>query len=145
VAAGEAVQDNLLVQALLDTGCLVGDCMSREIIDKLNASHLVVNIDATICSGFNNQCSSDFPSLLIEIIFIHENTFSKESKRVFLLHKSPIDINIGRKTIKTINFATKTPSHFGCEINLTSRARPVIAFGDTIRNDSQEIRGVCIP
>jgi hypothetical protein len=75
VAAGEAVQDKLLVQALLDTGCLVGDCMSQEIVDKLNASHLVVNINATICSGFNNQCSSDFPSLLIKVTFIHENLF----------------------------------------------------------------------
>jgi hypothetical protein len=62
------------------------------------------------------------------------------------LPKSPIDIIIGRKTIKSINFATKTPSHFGCEINLTSRTRPVIDFDDTINNnDSQEIHGVCIP
>jgi hypothetical protein len=29
VAAGEAVQDNLLVQAQLDTGYLVEDCMSQ--------------------------------------------------------------------------------------------------------------------
>jgi hypothetical protein len=78
VAASEAVQDNLLVQALLDTGCLVGDYMSQEIVDKLNASHLIVNINATICSGFNNQCSSDFPSLLLKVTFIHENTFLKE-------------------------------------------------------------------
>jgi hypothetical protein len=99
VTMGEAVQDNLLVQALLDTGCLVGDCMSQEIVDKLNASHLVVNINATICSGFNNQCSTDFPSLLIEITFIHENTFLKESfiKRVLKSPKSPIDLIIGRK------------------------------------------------
>jgi hypothetical protein len=104
VAAGEAVQDNLLVQAKLDTGCLVGDCMSQEIVDKLNASHLVVNINTTICSGFNNQCSSDFPSLLIKITSIHENSFLKESfdPRVLILPKSPIDIIIGRKTIKTI-------------------------------------------
>jgi hypothetical protein len=122
--------------------------MSQEILDKLNASHLVVNINATICSGFNNQCSSDFPSLLIRITFIHENTFLKESfiTRVLILPKSPTDIIIGRKTIKTINFATKTPSHFGCEINLTSRTGPVIDFGDTINNnDMQEIYGVCIP
>jgi hypothetical protein len=28
--AGGAEEDNILVQALLDTGCLVGDCMSRD-------------------------------------------------------------------------------------------------------------------
>jgi hypothetical protein len=148
MAVGEAVQDDLLVQALLDTGCLVGDCMSQEIADKLNASHLVVNINATICSGFNNQCSSDFPSLLIKMIFVHQNTFLKESfiTRVLILPESPIDIIIGRKIIKTIHFPTKTLSHSGCEINLTSRTRPVIDFGDTINNnDTQEIHGVCIP
>jgi hypothetical protein len=112
--------------------------MSQEIVDKLNASHLVVNINAIICSSFNNQCSSGFPSSLIKITFIHENTFLKGSfiTRVLILPKSPIDIIIGRKIIKIINFATKTPSHFGCEINLTStyltsRTRPVIDFGDT--------------
>jgi hypothetical protein len=77
VVTGEAIQDDLLVQALLDTGCLVGDCMSQKIVDKLNASHLVVNINATICSGFNNRCFSDFPALLIKITFIHEKTFLK--------------------------------------------------------------------
>jgi hypothetical protein len=120
--------------------------MSQEIVDKLNASHLVVNINATICSSFNNQCSSDFLSLLIKVIFIHENTFLEESfiTRVLILSESPLDIR--RKTIKTVNFATKTSSHFGCEINLTSRTRPVIDFGDTInKNDTQEIHRVCIP
>jgi hypothetical protein len=53
--AGGAEEDNILVQALLVTGCLVGDCMSQETIDKLNASHLVVNIKTTICSGFDNN------------------------------------------------------------------------------------------
>jgi hypothetical protein len=48
--------------------------------------------------------------------------------------------------MKTINFTTKTASHFGCEMNLTSRTRPVIDFGDTINNnDTQETYGVCIP
>jgi hypothetical protein len=121
--------------------------MSQEMVDKLIASHLVVNINATICSGFNNQCSSDFPLLLIKITFIDENLFLKKSfiTRVLILPKSPIDIIVGRKSIKTINFATKTASHFRCEMNLTSRTRPVIDFGDTIKNDSQEIHVVCIP
>jgi hypothetical protein len=39
------------IQFKLDTGCLIGDCMSQETVDKLNASHLIVNIYITICSG----------------------------------------------------------------------------------------------
>jgi hypothetical protein len=139
--AGDAGEVNLPTQALLDTGCLVGDCMSQEIVDKLNASHLVVNIKTTICSGFDNNCSSDFPSLLIKITFIHENTFLKESfiTRVLILPKSPIDIILGRKTIKAINFANKTPSHFSWDKTFSKQQMPDGTFGVT-----QEIHDVCI-
>ena len=137
-----AGEDRILAQALLDTGCLVGDCMSQEIVDRLNASHLIVNIKTTICSGFDNNCSSDFPSLLIRVTFQHENTIFKESflTRVLILPKSPIDIILGRKTIKAINFAQKTPSHFICETKvLTSHKNTDGTFGNT-----QEIHEVCI-
>jgi transposase InsO family protein len=139
--AADAGEDSLSIQALLDTGCLVGDCMSQEIVDKLNASHLVVNIKTTICSGFDNNCSSDFPSLLIKVTFVHENTFIKESflTTVLILPKSPIELILGRKTIKSINFANKTPSHFSEETTLTSHKRPDGTFGV-----QQEIQGVCI-
>ena len=47
-------------KALLDSGCLIGDCMSQEIVNKLNANHLIVYTNTTICSGFNNECSRIF-------------------------------------------------------------------------------------
>jgi hypothetical protein len=31
------------IRALLDTGCLVGDCISKSIVDSLSASHLLFN------------------------------------------------------------------------------------------------------
>ncbi len=37
-----------LVQALLDSGCLVGDCISQEGVSSLKARHLIVNIQTTI-------------------------------------------------------------------------------------------------
>ena len=70
-AVAAAAAPTKLVQALLDTGCLVGDCISQQIVDSLNAHHLVVNIKTTICSGYDNQCSDNHPSLLIKISFIH--------------------------------------------------------------------------
>jgi transposase InsO family protein len=130
-----------LVQALLDTGCLVGDCISQEVVNSLNAMHLVVNIQTTICSGFDNHCSDTHPSLIIKITFIHEDTFLKESftRRVYILPKSPVDIIIGRKTIKDIDFYQSTPSHFSWKINSTSTSqrRQAVTFGAT----TQEILG----
>jgi hypothetical protein len=51
------------IGALLDTGCLVGDCISKEIVDSLNASDLLFNVSITICSGFNNQYKNNFQVL----------------------------------------------------------------------------------
>jgi hypothetical protein len=57
------------VNALPDTGCLVGDCISRHMIDNLYASHLFRDLDTTICSGFNNQCHDKFKCLKIIMNF----------------------------------------------------------------------------
>jgi hypothetical protein len=48
------------IKALLDTGCLVGDCISKQVVDSLNDPHLLFDIITTICSGFNNQCQDRF-------------------------------------------------------------------------------------
>jgi hypothetical protein len=42
------------IRVLLDTGCLVGDCISKKVVDSLNASDLLFDVATTICSGFNN-------------------------------------------------------------------------------------------
>jgi hypothetical protein len=74
-------------------------------------------------------------------MFIHENTFLKESflTRVSILPKSPIDIILGRKTSKAITFASKTQSHFRCETILTSQQ-----MLDETSGVEQEIHDVCI-
>lgn len=50
---------------LVGVEALLGDCMSQEMVDHLKASHLLVYINTTICSGFDNHCSSKLPSLVI--------------------------------------------------------------------------------
>jgi hypothetical protein len=101
---GDEAVDKVHVQALIDTGCLVGDCMSQKIVDSLRASHLIVNIKTTSSSSFDNQCLSDFLSLLINIMFINEKTFIQEffQTRVLMLPNSPIDLIIGRKQLKQL-------------------------------------------
>ena len=112
---------NIKVFALLDSGCLVGDCMSQNIVDKLQATHLLVHVNTTICIGFDNKCDSSFPSLLINISFINEITSLRESfnTSVFILKYTPLDLIIGRATIKKQFFSLRTPSHFEDQTNLT--------------------------
>jgi hypothetical protein len=47
------------LRALIDTGCLVGDTISQEIVDSLDAFHLLYDVNTTICSGFNSQCTDN--------------------------------------------------------------------------------------
>ena len=93
VVGQAVVAVNKVCKALLDSGCLVGDCMSQHLVDELHASHLVVNIYTTICSGFDNHCSNTFPSLLINISFINETNALEETflTRVIIIPKSPIE------------------------------------------------------
>ena len=53
--------------------------------------------------------------------------------------KSPVDLIIGKKTIKDIDFNQSTPSHFSWKINSTSTSqqKQVVTFGET----TQEILG----
>jgi transposase InsO family protein len=119
------------LDALLDSGCLVGDCMSQRIVDELNAAHLIVYINTTICSGFDNTCQSRFPSLLVNITFINELNLRRESFQttVFILPRSPIELIIGRNTIKKQQFSLRTPSHFSEQTNLTNSQRLLEPFG----------------
>ncbi len=67
------------VTALLDTGCLVGDCISEESINSLNTSNYLFDTNTTICSGFDNTCETKFKSLNLNISFIDEINLFEES------------------------------------------------------------------
>jgi hypothetical protein len=133
--------NSLTVQALLDSGCLIGDCISQEIVNKLNAKHLIVHTNTTICSGFNNECNDNFPSLKINLSCINErfNLLENVQTLVFILPTTPIDLIIGRKTIKQHLFSKTVPSHFEVQKKLIeSIDMTTESFGD---NYSQEMYG----
>ena len=114
--------------------------MSQKIVDQLRASHLLVYMNTTVCSGFDYQCDSRFPSLLINICFINEITSLRESfeTRVLILKNTPLDLIRGRATIKQQCFSRKTPSHFEDSKNLTLYKRMMIEpFRDHRSQESQ--------
>jgi transposase InsO family protein len=130
--------NSLTIQALLDTGCLIGDCISQEIVSKLHANHLIVNTNTTICSGFNNECNNNFPSLVINLSYFNEKNKLLESFEtlVFILPRTPIDLIIGRKTLKQQRFSKTVPSHFEDQTNLIESIE--MTTEDFVDNISQE-------
>ena len=73
------IKETKKVTALLDTGCLVGDCISEESINSLNTSNYLFDTNTTICSGFDNTCETKFKSLNLNISFIDEINLFEES------------------------------------------------------------------
>jgi hypothetical protein len=120
------------IRALLDTGCLVGDCISKSIVDSLDASHLLFNVSTTICSGFNNQCQNNFQALKINLSFLNEITSSLEHiiTTVIVLKDSSIDLIIDRETIKKQSLIDLLPSHFKESTNLNVLRNAQESFAD---------------
>jgi hypothetical protein len=68
--------------------------------------------------------------MLIKITYFNERTTSLEvfETIVFILPKTPIDIIIGRKTIKQQRLTITAPSHFEDRINLTDNVDTTTEF-----------------
>jgi hypothetical protein len=128
------------IRALLDTGCLIEDCISKQVVDSINASHLLFDVTTTICSGFNNQYQDKFQCLEINLSFLNETTFSFEhfTTTVIVLKDSPINLIVGRETIKKLRLIDRLPSHFVESKNLTVLQKTQGSFAD---NNSEELYG----
>jgi hypothetical protein len=58
--AGPTVAAGKDTRELLDTGCLVGDCISKKVVDSLNASDLLFDVATTIYSGLITNVKINF-------------------------------------------------------------------------------------
>ena len=112
-------------------------------VNKLNCNKYITFVNTTICSGFNNHCSNRFPSIFLQLSFINEVNLKKESfnLQVLILKDSPIDLIIGRATIKLHQFNKITPSHFeDITTNLTPLQSNLEEFGDQKSQDLFELQ-----
>ncbi len=107
---------DIRLQCLLDSGSLAGDFISQEIIQDFSLNSFV-KLDTSnkkICSGLDNSCSLSLGSLTASVMFINE--LNNKPKILILILKvlknSPIDLIIGRESIKRFNLVSKNSSHF---------------------------------
>ena len=106
------------MNALLDTGSLAGDFVSRRVVDKFNLQPVISETSYTICSGLDNQCYEVNTIVLLGVSFFNEmkikyDTFETEA---IILKETPSDFIIGRDTIKRYNLFDKIPSQLGSRI-----------------------------
>ena len=93
------------MDALLDTGCLAGDFVARRIVDGFNIKP-VINSAAklSVCSGLDNTCYGISKSVIISVNYLNEhlNKLSTFEIKAIILETLPLDLIIGRATIKNI-------------------------------------------
>ena len=91
------------MDALLDTGCLAGDFVARRIVDRFNIKP-VINSAAklSVCSGLDNTCYDISESVIISVHYLNErvNKINTFETKAIILETSPLDLIIGRATIK---------------------------------------------
>ena len=103
------------MDALLDTGCLAGDFVARRIVDRFNIKP-VINSAAklTVCSGLDNTCYDISQSVIVSVNYLNErlNKLSTFERKANILETSPLDLIIGRATIKKLSLVHEVPSQF---------------------------------
>ena len=104
------------VNALIDSGSLAGDFISLSIIKSFDLLKFVVSdiSDRKVCSGLDNSCTASLGSISLFVTYKSEVVDELLSCLLTLkiLNKSPIDIIIGRRSIKKLDLINKIPSHF---------------------------------
>ena len=100
------------MDALLDTGCLAGVFVARMIVDRFNMKP-VINSAAklSVCSGLDNTCYDISKSVIISVNYLNErlNKINTFEIKAIILETSPLDLIIGRATIKKLSLVMKYP------------------------------------
>ena len=93
----------------MDTGSLAGDFVLERLVDKHSLVPVVTANNRTVCSGLNNECVKINTILLLRVTFFSEilNKNTSFDIEAMILKNTPIDVIIGRNTIKKISFFVK--------------------------------------
>ena len=101
------------VEALLDSGSLAGDFIAKRVVSQLKLEHHVVsNKSRTVCSGLDSKCYDISNSLALYVFYFNEllKKVAYFKINAIILESSPIDLLIGRKTIKKFDLFNQVPS-----------------------------------
>ena len=108
-------QRRINVEGLLDTGCLAGDFVARRIVDKYNIKPILQSTaKLSVCRGLDNTCYDMSTSVIVSVNFFNERLkkiYNFEIKAI-ILDSSPLDLIIGRSTIKKYGLIRQIPSQF---------------------------------
>jgi hypothetical protein len=106
-------KSEILVKALLDTGSIAGDFIAARVISIYNLeSHITSTSSRTVCSGLDSKCYDISKSIALNVSFYSELLNKTETFEInaTILSSTPIDLVIGRPSIKKYNLFSFLPS-----------------------------------
>ena len=105
-------------EALLDTGCLPGNFISLSLLNKINGSDSIRKTDHPIrvCSGLDNHCIDSLEVVDIMISFKVKNKNQLIPLTCRISKTGPVDLIIGRESIKKHNLVSLLPNFFFDEV-----------------------------
>ena len=100
--------------ALLDSGSLAGDFINGRVLRGLGGAHFLRSSDQPIlvCSGLDNTCVSSNVILDIDVTFVVGKEKHTIQLHVRINENSPLELVIGRDSIRNYNLASIFPSTF---------------------------------
>ena len=99
---------------MIDSGCLADDLINKRVLNALNGSKYLRTADTPLimCSGLNNECLSSIEVLDIVVTFTANKIVQVFNLVVRISEESPIDLIIGRSTMKQKNLVELVPHFF---------------------------------
>ena len=105
---------NVRTRALLDTGSLAGDFINSRVLRDLGGAHHLrsSNNPILVCSGLDNTCISSNVILDVDVTFMIGGLPRTMKLHVRISEDSPVDLIIGRDTIRNNNLVEAFPDLF---------------------------------
>ena len=114
------------VDALLDTGSLDGDFIAEDVVVRYNLKPVLSDTSYTVCSGLDNRCMKSSTILLLRVTFLDEssNSYDTFDIKAHILKATPVDLIIGRDSIKKFNLFSKVPSQLRVKLFISTPIQP---------------------
>ena len=99
------------MEALLDTGSLAGDFISEKAVTRFNFTPTHTDSKLTVCSGLDNTCHTLNTKVDLGVTFHNELLNNNDTFDIspVILKETPVDMIIGRDTIKKYKLFEKIP------------------------------------
>ena len=98
-------------------GSLAGDFISEKAVTRLNFTPTQTNSQLTVCSDLDNTCHNLNTELDLGVTFHNELLNNNDTFDIsaVILKETPVDIIIGRDTIKMNKLFEKIPSQLNSD------------------------------